>query len=61
MANTYGVSVAQLLIRFALQRGVLPLPKTTTYQRMVENTQVDHFSIKESDMAMLDSIKSEYR
>jgi len=61
MANSYGVSVAQLLIRFALQRGILPLPKTTTYLRMVENTQVDHFSISESDMEKLDSIKSEYR
>ena len=61
MASSYGVSVAQLLIRFALQRGILPLPKTTTYLRMVENTQVDHFSISESDMEKLDSIKSEYR
>ena len=61
MANFYGVSVAQLLIRFALQRGILPLPKTTTYLRMVENTKVDHFSISESDMEKLDSIKSEYR
>jgi diketogulonate reductase-like aldo/keto reductase len=61
MAVSYGVSVAQLLIRFALQRGILPLPKSTTYLRMLENTQVDHFSISQTDMEKLDSIKSEYR
>lgn len=55
IANSYGVSVAQLLIRFALQRGTLPLPKTTTYERMVENTKVDHFDISGNDMEILSS------
>ncbi|MEN6618625.1 MAG: aldo/keto reductase [Rikenellaceae bacterium] len=53
VASSYEVSVAQLLIRFALQRGTLPLPKTTTYKRMVENTKVDHFEISGNDMEIL--------
>jgi len=61
IAESYGVSVAQLLIRFALQRGTLPLPKTTTFERMVENTQIDKFSISTNDMEILNLIKSDYR
>jgi len=61
IAASYAVSVAQLLIRFTLQRGTLPLPKTTNAGRMLENTKVDHFVISEQDMARLNAIKSEYR
>ncbi|EKD31426.1 MAG: hypothetical protein ACD_77C00333G0002 [uncultured bacterium] len=61
IAAKYEVTVAQLLIRFALQSGTLPLPKTTTFGRMVENTKVDHFTITFEDMEKLNSIKSEYR
>lgn len=61
VANSYSVSVAQLLIRFALQMETLPLPKTTTYERMVENSKVDHFEISVKDMEVLNSINSDYR
>jgi diketogulonate reductase-like aldo/keto reductase len=55
------VSVAQLLIRFTLQRGTLPLPKSVTKERITENGMVDNFSISEKDMERLNNIKSEYR
>ena len=61
IAASYAVSVAQLLIRFTLQRGTLPLPKTTNANRMLENTQVDHFMISDEDMARLNAIHSEFR
>lgn len=61
IAASYGVSVAQLLIRFTLQRGTLPLPKTVTRERIIENSKVDHFEISKSDMERLGAIKSEYR
>lgn len=58
IADSYGVSVAQLLIRFALQRGTLPLPKTTKYERMVENANVDFFNISDIDMQALNNFES---
>ena len=61
IAKRYGVSVAQLLIRFTLQRGTLPLPKSVTKERIVENSKVDHFIITDDDMDRLNSVKSEYR
>ncbi|MDX9781470.1 MAG: aldo/keto reductase [Bacteroidales bacterium] len=61
IARIYNVSVAQLLIRFTLQRGTLPLPKSVTKERITENGMVDNFSISEKDMERLNNIKSEYR
>jgi len=61
IAKNYCVSVAQLLIRFTLQRGTLPLPKSVTKERITENAMVDNFTISEEDMARLSNIKSEYR
>ncbi len=50
MADKYQVSVAQLCIRFALQCGVLPLPKSSSPERMRQNLQVFDFEIERDDM-----------
>ena len=50
IAAHYGVSVAQLCIRWALQQGVLPLPKSVTPSRIVENADVFGFEIAGEDM-----------
>jgi diketogulonate reductase-like aldo/keto reductase len=55
LAARYGKSVAQLSIRYLLQRDVLPLPKSTTPSRMAANIDVD-FQIGDEDMAFLDSL-----
>lgn len=54
LAHQYGVSIAQLCIRYCLQLGLLPLPKTVTPAHMRANTAVD-FEISEEDMATLKS------
>lgn len=56
MANRYGVSVAQLCIRYTLQLGTLPLPKTANPEHMRENATVD-FVIADSDMETLKAIE----
>ena len=53
MADKYGVSVAQLCIRWCLQRGILPLPKSVTPDRIRENARVYEFAISQEDMAVL--------
>jgi diketogulonate reductase-like aldo/keto reductase len=49
MAERYGVSVAQLCIRYCLQLDLLPLPKTGNPAHMRENAAVD-FVISDTDM-----------
>jgi len=51
-AKKYGVSVAQLCVRYCLQLDLLPLPKTASAAHMRENAALD-FVISESDMQSL--------
>jgi diketogulonate reductase-like aldo/keto reductase len=53
MAEKYEKSVAQICIRFALQCGVLPLPKSSSPERMRQNLEVFDFEIEEDDMHRL--------
>ncbi len=50
IAAKYGKSVAQLCVRFALQCGVLPLPKSVHADRIAQNADVFDFTISDEDM-----------
>jgi diketogulonate reductase-like aldo/keto reductase len=52
IAEKYGVSVPQLSIRYCLELGMLPLPKTANPAHMKNNADVD-FSISAEDMKIL--------
>lgn len=54
MADQYAVSVPQLCIRYCLQLGLLPLPKTVNAAHMRDNAAVD-FVISDADMDVLRS------
>lgn len=57
MADKYGVSVPQLCIRYDLQLGLLPLPKTAKPAHMQNNAGVD-FEISAEDMAVLEGMET---
>ena len=50
LAEKYGVSAARLCLRYVYQRGVQPLPKASSYERMLENQDILSFEISEEDM-----------
>lgn len=52
MASKYGVTIAQLCIRYDLQLGTVALPKTANPDHMKENAAVD-FVISDADMETL--------
>lgn len=60
MAKKYKVTAAQISIRYCIEKGVLPLPKSTHESRIIENANID-FSIEEKDMKFLDAIKEDPR
>lgn len=60
MAKKYDVTPAQICIRYDIQKGTVPLPKSTHESRIIENSQVD-FTISEDDMATLSQIKGDPR
>ena len=51
-AGKYGVSAAQLCVRYAIQMGTAALPKSGSPEHMKENSAVD-FTISEEDMELL--------
>lgn len=56
IANKYGVSVAQLCIRYCLQLDMVVLPKTANPAHMRTNADVD-FTISDEDMSFLKNIE----
>ena len=52
MAEKYGVSVAQLCVRYCLQLGAVALPKASSKVHLAENADTD-FVISEEDMEVL--------
>ena len=56
MAERYGRSVSQICIRYVVQNGVVPLPKSTHGERIVQNADVE-FEIEPADMDYLDGLR----
>ena len=61
VAERYGKSPAQILIRWGLQHGVIVLPKSARRERIIENMQVFDFNISEKDMEKLDGFNENFR
>jgi 2,5-diketo-D-gluconate reductase A len=53
MAAKYGVSEAQVLLRWAIQKGYPVLPKSTNPDRIRQNADVFSFNIDDADMTAL--------
>lgn len=56
IAQSYQKSVAQIAIRWSLQHGFLPLPKSVTPSRIKENSEVFDFELTAEDMAVIDQL-----
>ena len=57
MAAKYNKSIAQIALRWSLQRGYLPLPKSITPVRIRENTQLFDFALSEEDVNTIANLK----
>lgn len=55
LAEKYGKTMAQVVLRWSLQHGFLPLPKTSTFERVEENADIFDFEISDEDMKLIDS------
>lgn len=54
IAEKYGKSVPQLILRWQLQHGFLPLPKSVHTQYIQANTEIFDFNLAHTDMTQLD-------
>ena len=61
IAGNYGKSVAQVILRWDLQNGVITIPKSTKEHRIAENATVFDFEVTTEDMARIDSLNENHR
>lgn len=56
VAKKHGVTPTQVCLRWELQRGIIPLPKSVTPSRIKQNADLFGFSLDEEDMQKIASI-----
>lgn len=57
LSEKYKKSIAQICIRWSLQNGWLPLPKSVTPERIRENTEVFDFILEEEDVRLIRNLR----
>ncbi|MEQ8695630.1 MAG: aldo/keto reductase [Bauldia litoralis] len=60
IALRHARSPAQVLIRWNLQLGTVPLPKASRLEHLRENIDVFDFELSKEDMAALDDLNEEF-
>ncbi|MEQ2529532.1 aldo/keto reductase [Robertmurraya yapensis] len=61
IAQKYGKSVAQIIIRWDLQNGVITIPKSTKEHRIIENSSVFDFELSNEDMERINELNQNLR
>ncbi|PSN30150.1 1,5-anhydro-D-fructose reductase [Blattella germanica] len=61
LADKYGKSVAQIILRYLIQHGIVPIPKSSNKKRLAENIDVFNFELKSEDVAVMDSLNRDKR
>lgn len=59
IALKYNKTISQVIIRWNLQRNIMPLPKTTDTARMKQNLNVFDFELSEEDMNLIQSLDTD--
>ncbi|MCG4282252.1 aldo/keto reductase [Lacticaseibacillus saniviri] len=57
IGEKHGKSSAQVALRWSLQQGVLPLPKSTHIERMKQNADIFDFELSDAEMATISALK----
>ena len=61
LARSHGKSVAQIVLRWHIQRGVAVIPKSNSMDRITENMNVFDFELSEQEMVSISSLNSNFR
>ncbi|MFL6555913.1 MAG: aldo/keto reductase [Bacillus sp. (in: firmicutes)] len=61
IAAKHNKSVAQIILRWDLQNGVVTIPKSTKEHRIIANSQVFDFELTQEDMHQIDEMNQNHR
>ncbi|KQL50660.1 glyoxal reductase [Heyndrickxia shackletonii] len=61
IAEKYNKSIAQIILRWDLQNGIVVIPKSTKEHRIIENANVFDFTLSNEDMKAIDALNQNHR
>ncbi|SNT57520.1 Aldo/keto reductase [Bacillus sp. OK838] len=61
IAAKHGKSVAQVILRWDIQNGIVTIPKSTKEHRIVENSSVFDFELTEEELNQIDGLNQNHR
>jgi aldehyde reductase len=61
IANKYAKTVAQILIKWQIQRGIIVIPRSSNKERILENINIFDFTISDEDIAEINSLNRNLR
>jgi diketogulonate reductase-like aldo/keto reductase len=61
IADKHNKSIAQVILRWDLQHGIVTIPKSTKEQRIIENSDVFDFVLSEEELAQIDALNQNLR
>jgi diketogulonate reductase-like aldo/keto reductase len=56
LAKKYERTIAQVVLRWDLQKGVVTIPKSSRKERIISNSRIFDFKLSEADMKLLDAL-----
>jgi diketogulonate reductase-like aldo/keto reductase len=59
IASKHNKSIAQVILRWLVQRGVVTIPKTVSRERMAENFNIFDFQLSEDEMAQIQTLDTQ--
>jgi diketogulonate reductase-like aldo/keto reductase len=57
IAKARGKSVAQIALRWSVQQGVIPIPRSSKPERIVDNLKVFNFTLSDAEMCRISALK----
>jgi 2,5-diketo-D-gluconate reductase A len=61
LAKKHGKSVAQVVLRWHIQRGVAVIPKSNSKERIIENMNVFDFELSQEEIAAITALNTNFR
>lgn len=61
LAEKYGVSAGQVIIKWDVQQGRVVIPKSESEKNMRANLELDHFSLTEQELNAIDDLNRDER
>ncbi len=56
LGEKYNKTIAQIVLRWNLQKGVVTIPKSSKKERIISNADIFNFELSQEDVALLDSM-----